>query len=271
MQYAIFYDQVMAQIAQGQAKSALIQLSGMLDATRMARGGYDAAGEALRHHELFALLNRIQPVSAQSGYEGKFAVPAFLQASDQSGLDPTARLLFEAMLDLPPVHAIIKRADHAGPILAQAWQDGRSICVMSSDPSRALRMLTGRDQSNITVCSASQMAAGTRYDLIYVPDLLFETDAATLAAMFSRLAAHLTPDGLALLTSLIPDHLGAGWRQLCLNWEPHCHNAQTLSAAADLAGVNARFYDDPQGCVLWCELARGGGDDDDDDDGSIIS
>ena len=267
MQYAVFYDQVMAQIVLGHAKNALIQLSGMLDATRMVCGGFEAAGEALQHHELFALLKRAQPVSSQSGCEQKFAVPAFLKAFDQSGLDPTARLLFEAMLDLPPVHAVIKRADHAGPIIAQAWQDGRSICLMGEDPSRALHLLEGRDHSNIHICASEQWAPKACYDLIYAPDLLFETAADDVAGAFSNLASQLTPDGLALLTSLIPDHLGTGWRQLCLNWEPNYHTAKTLTAAAHSAGLKARFYDDPEGCILWCELVRG----DVDHDGGITS
>ena len=269
MNHTQFYDRVMQQVEVGHARNALIQLSGMLDASGMNSGGLAAAGDALRRHDLFALLRRAQCPEPDTSTS---AIPTLLRApSLLPSFDPTAQMLFTAMREIPPVHAILKRGDHAGRIIAQAWKEGRSICLSGTGYSDALRILDGRDLGNVTVCGASELPraavrqrfdtladaleAGACFDLIYAPDLLFETAQDRLAETFSAVAASLTADGTALMSSLLPDHLGSGWRKLCLAWEPHCHAEEPLAHAAQAAGVTARFYDDREGCILWCEVA----------------
>ena len=265
MQYAQFYDQVMKQIEAGQAKNALIQLSGMLDATSMNAGGLAAAGDVLRQHDLYSLMQRALIGRSGEGGGRTSAFPALFDTPALShGFDPTTKRVFAAMQEIPPVSAILKRADHAGRIIARAWQDGRSICLSGTGYSEALRQLDRRDLSNISVCGAQQqfetldeaLASAQRFDLIYAPDVLLETKADALSATLTRITASLEPDGMALMTSLMPNHLGSGWRQLCLGWDPECHGEESLSAAADLAGIKARIYDDSEGCILWCELVR---------------
>ncbi len=273
MQITRFFDQILAQIEVGHAKSALTQLSGMLDAINMSESGLDEACDALHQHDLFTLFKGAR-FGAEKGNPQNRAVPWILTRGDQTnGLDPSTRMLAKAMQDLPPVHAILKREDHAMPIIMHAWQRGRSICLSGGNLSTALCKLGRRDLSNISICGPNErddpslrqhyltlddaLSGSETYDLIYTPDLLFETKPADLAATVSRLVARLAPFGTALLTSLTPGHLGSGWRKLCLGWYPNCHADQSLIEAAQLAGAKVRIYSDPEGCILWCEVMRG--------------
>ena len=264
MHYMQFYDQIMSQIEAGHAGRALLQLSAILDAAAMTPDGYAAAADALRQHELFPLVH----------HRHRLGIPSiFDKAEPPKGLNTTSQMLLAALDELPLVQALRARSQFAAPFIIQAWQAGRSICLSGSGIAGILQQLGGRDVSNIAVCGqgAEQhgynvrpfaaikdaLASQADFDLIYAPDVLFETAASDLASTFASAANGLSANGIARFSALTPAHLGTGWRRACLGWEPHVHDEMALSDAADAARLNARIYRDSGGCILWCDVSRG--------------
>ncbi len=78
--------------------------------------------------------------------------------------------------------------------------------------------------------------------------------AASLTTVLAWRGESLLQDGHIFLTAVLPDHLGSGWRDLCLNWNPQTHDEDRLEQAARAAGFDARSYRDESDCMIWATL-----------------
>ena len=94
----------------------------------------------------------------------------------------------------------------------------------------------------------------TRYDLILGPDLLDTSTTPQNAKLLQLMARCLSEQGSIIVAALLPQHLGAGWLNACLNWKPQWHDEATLQTLGQSAGLAVRAYRDESDCIIWAEL-----------------
>ena len=172
--------------------------------------------------------------------------------------------LAEAIGDIAIVRALHRRWQFVDQQVARAWRDGIDICLVGSAAADAVGALCGRDLSNVTRAvdlSALRKQRGATYDFICAADIADTSDASALKALFAALRQRLAPGGTAMLSALLPHHIGAGWAQTCLNWRPRQHSGPALLRLAAAARLEAQIFNDETNCIVWCVLRRASGSD----------
>jgi hypothetical protein len=263
MIYTRFYDSVLTQIEVGKVQDGINLLVGMLDTVDLQAGSLARAERELRNHSLCQMLLE-DPMIAHA--EAQPDNPAdrlkmIFQSSVDGEVSSTGRRLFAVTRELTFACGLRERHDSFRLKLRRAWQTGQPICLID-DSDALLEGMDGQDGANITVVGladvrhffAAAAKDGTRFDLILAPNLLDRHGAPALQTRFALMQSCLSEQGSIVLAGLIPQHLGAGWRSACLNWNPQCHNESDLERLASGAGMAARTYRDETDCILWAEL-----------------
>ena len=263
MTFARFFDAVLSEIEFGRIDQGINLLVGLLDAAHMqGRSLADARQELVRHVLHQMLLE--EPIYAQAAvkpddYAGLVDMASKTIAPER--ISTTGRRLFEATSNLPLIRALRQRRATVNQKLEHAWKDGLRICLVGNGANGGHTALSGRDLSNVTNIDINaedwpNLAAKseTQFDLICLPEVADTLDAAALFSLLLQARHLVSQTGTVFLSAVLPGHLGSGWRQACLNWQPNMHDAQALKRATSDAGFSARTYSDQSDCIIWAEL-----------------
>jgi hypothetical protein len=284
MTYAPFYDQVLSELILGSLHDGMIMLVGMLDTVSQDEASLAVAATSLRQHGLYELLLK-DPLCAlgnSTSNPGEALSDLICDRKTSPNLSSTGQRLFDVTRDLTFARAVQGRRRGTEDRLMRAWQSGQRICVLGHGQLRALQVLRGLDVSNVTVVSkdsivlarlgeefgasvklvydetvaflSSPSASTARFDLICACDLPDRHDAPELAALLLASRASLTETGKVLFASFVPQHLGAGWRSICLGWALTCHRKPDLIKLAEQAGLEAHIHSDVTNSIVWSEF-----------------
>ncbi len=279
-----FYDQILTEIQSGNVKDGITLLVGMLDAVAQDESALAAASASLKAHDLWALLLE-DPICALANAVPREPALMVDLIRDQSALtegSSTAHRLFEVTACLTFARAIRERQKTAEEKLVRAWQAGAQICILGGDNLRALRTLEHQDLSNITfvdpdpLCLVRSNAAfgnslvtvnaapkdflstslGARapFDLICATTVADQRATAALGALLGLARNWLSQNGTIHIASFVPQHLGSGWRRVCLGWEIECHTEAQITQSAAQAGLSTRTYRDITDSIVWGEF-----------------
>lgn len=263
-----FFDSVLSEIAFGRVDQGIGLLAGMLDALHLQGKDLIPACKALGQHMLHMMLLD-EPVyrhACQQPGQVAALIEIASQRPDALRLRPVGHRLFKATSQLTIVRALCQRRATAYQRLESGWRAGRSITTIGIGGTSWLQPLSGNDMSGVTCIDGSfdpnqtcEMinSQAAPADLICAPYLLDTVDAADIAALFASLRCLLSPQGILLLSTLIPDHAGSGWRRACLHWEPFAHDDQALRDAASEAGLSTQMLRDESDCFTWVSVRRG--------------
>lgn len=282
-----FYESILTEIQSGNVKDGVTLLVGMLDALAGDHRALSAASSALKAHELWALLLE-DPICASANAvprEPDILVDLICNQPALTAASSTARRLFEVTSSLTFARAIRERAKLAEEKLVRAWQTGAKICILGADNLRALRTLAGQDLSNIIFVDSDPqtLARSTAiygnsiigvnaspeaflsaapsnhapFDLICAATLADQHGPEALGDLLSKARNWLTQNGTLHTASFVPQHLGSGWRRVCLGWDIECHTEAHITQSAADAGLNARTYRDITDSVIWAEFRLG--------------
>jgi hypothetical protein len=263
MTIARFYDSVLSEIEFGKIDQGINLLVGMLDAVHMQECDLANARQELVRHVLHQMLLE-EPIYAQAvnipaDYAGLVDIASRSPADER--ISPTGRRLFKATSNLPLIRALSQRQTSVNLRLERAWKDGLRICLLGNGASGRYTAFSGRDLSNVTLIDSeakdwpSLLAkSGRQFDLICLAEVADSVDAAALFLVLEQLRPFVAPAGTAILSALRPGHLGSGWREACLNWQPNMHGSEALQRAATDAGFSAHIYSDESDCIIWAEL-----------------
>ena len=218
MNHAPFFDRVLTEIEGGHIATGVMQLSGMLDGLTGSTETLASARVQLREHQLFTLLSH----APQSG-----------AARTPSGA--TARRLSDATRSLTFIRASDERRRMMSERVAIAQRSGARVATL--------------DQAD-----DASAADDAPFDLICAPDLPDQLDKRALANLLSSIAARLANGGQFLIAPFLPDHLGFGWRRICLDQGFHCHTEADVRAAASLAGLALSTFRDATDSLMWSIL-----------------
>ena len=284
MAHSRFFDQVLDELNAGNTQDGINLLVGMLDTVDQRPEFFGAACDELQGHALAAMLREDPLFAASPVNPGNDSAMLHLIATGELAADvsPTGKRLFAATSRLKLSRALRGRRLAGGERLSRAWQLGRRICVLGGGILDAARGLAGRDLGNITVVeddrcltaklrcdfgesfqlietSSAQFLRGKRgpsqFDVICSVELADTCVSHGLATLMPAMRRRLAPGGTIALAALTPLHPGCGWRRAYLDWEPGCHEAESLAAMAAAAGLGARVYHDETSCVVWCEMS----------------
>jgi hypothetical protein len=261
--YARFFDSVLREIEFGNIDQGISLIVGLFDALHMQGRSLTKARQELVRHVLHQMLLE-EPIYAHAagnrGNAARLADIAFGASADEQ-LSSTGRRLFEATNTLPLIRGLRQRRAVIQQKLERAWQGGLQICLLGTNLSNWQTALSGRDLSNVTVIDNEEKEwpnletlTGAPFDLICLPDVADTLDGPALLALLARLRSFVSPAGIVILSALCPGHLGSGWREACLNWQPNMHDQETLQRAASDTGFSALIYGDQSECIIWAEL-----------------
>jgi hypothetical protein len=283
MIHSRFYDSVLTELQTGNVQHGITLLVGMLDTVSDDAAALDKASEVLKEHDLWQILLH-EPLCAHAA-----AVPhsnyvlgdILCEDNGHYAKTTTGVRLFDVTSELTFSRAFRERRKHASEVLIRAWQSGQKICLPSCSDFGALSALKGQDLSNICVADDNlecleklKSNLGQSINVIQQPAISFLHHAANMAQKFDLICAIELPDdlnqdaltahftamrgalasgGKILSASILPDHIGSGWRQACLDWTIHCHSEAQIEAAASAAGLSICTYRDAADCVVWAE------------------
>jgi hypothetical protein len=286
MTYTPFFDQVLSELLLGSLHDGITMLVGMLDAVGQEEASLAVAATSLREHGLYELLLE-DPLCALGKNSTKpGAALSDLICDQKTGpiLSSTGQRLFDVTRDLTFARAIKGRRRGTEDRLMRAWQSGQKICVLGQGQLRALQVLKGQDLSNVTVVSqdpaalaevgetlganvklvhdeaaaflSSPIGSTPHFDLVCACDLPDQMSAPELATLLLASRASLSETGKVLFASFVPQHLGSGWRSICLRWALTCHREPDLIKLAEAVGLAARTHGDVTNSIVWSEFTK---------------
>lgn len=264
MLYTRFYDQVLTEISAGKVNDGINLLVGMLDTVDIGPGSLAQAKRELSGHSLARMLLEDPSVADAEARPNDTAARIGMigRATAEGKVSSTGRRLFEVTSELTFARALRQRRESFQQRFTRAWQLGQKICVLINGGADAASQLCNADFSKATVIDADDAVRGLRsaedsaqrFDLILAPDLFDRSVESVLLDILKLAATSLNINGSIIVAALLPNHLGAGWRSACLNWNPHCHDEAALARIAAKAGLTARTYRDETDCIVWGEL-----------------
>jgi hypothetical protein len=263
MLYTRFYDQVLTEIAAGKVQDGINLLVGMLDTVGLRASSLLQAKRELCAHRLAQMLREDPVIAHARAHPNAIAQRIALLGSGTNNADvsSTGRKIFAVTHALPFVRALRQQHNDYADRLHRSAQQGLKICLFANSDNSAfialkpahLEMVTRVAPNDALAFLQSAAAQSANFDLILAPDALNQN---TSAQYLSRMSACLDQQGSIVVSAMLKHHLGAGWRSACLNWNPHCHDEESLERLASGAGMTARTYHDETGCVIWGELRR---------------
>lgn len=284
MTHTRFYNSVLTELQAGNVHDGIILLVGMLDSAGRDAAALEVAHKELTSHDLWQILLQ-DPLCAQAtAAPGKYSAlgDMICQEACPSAATSTGFRLFGVTHELTFARAFRERRRQAAEILVRSWQLGRRICLPGCSDFQALGALEGQDLSNIIVVDANpdclaqlkarlghsiatvnedplaflrrSAAEEHRFDLVCATEMLDALDQRDLPDTFAAMRGSLAENGKILTASLLPEHLGSGWRRACLGWNIHCHDDARIEQAATAAGLSVQTYHDATDCVVWAEM-----------------
>jgi hypothetical protein len=237
MLYTRFYDQVLTEISAGKVNDGINLLVGMLDTVDIGPGSLAQAKRELSGHSLARMLLEDPTVADAKARPNDTAARIGMigEAIAAGDISSTGRRLFEVTSELTFARALRQRRESFASRYTRALQLGQKVCVLTDNPDDALD-------------------SADAFDLILAPDLFDQTVESALSKFLKSAAANLNTDGSIVVAALLPHHLGTGWRSVCLNWNPYCHDEDAFARITAATGLNARTYRDETDCILWGEL-----------------
>jgi hypothetical protein len=116
----------------------------------------------------------------------------------------------------------------------------------SSQAAASRQTLTNRALSN----------SGGTAEQLFAVDSPDSCDAVELADALTALRDQLSPSGRLFISSFVPSHFGLGWQRIFGGVQLHCHDEQSLEAAASVAGLSIQHFRDASDCLVWAVLQR---------------
>lgn len=223
MNHSPFFDRVLTEIEGGHIATGVMQLSGMLDGLTGSTEMLASARVQLRQHQLFTFLSH----APQTG-------------SARPPAGATARRLSDATRSLTFIRASDERRRMMGERLTAADRAGSRVSVLDR-------------------ADEAELSEAGEFDLICAPDLPDQLDKRALASLLSSIAVRLAKGGQFLIAPFLPDHLGFGWRRICLDQGFHCHTEADVRVAASLAGLRLSTFRDATDSLMWSILTPASG------------
>jgi hypothetical protein len=281
-----FYDQILTFIGAGNVREGVNLLAGMLDAVNVAPQSLAQACSELLEHDLHRLLREDPAIGHAFQHPGQSSdlIELICNPGSQNDLSSTGRRLYSSTSELSFVRALRQRRKMMAQRLHKAWQSGTQICVLEPFLLSDLDNEQGGDFSNITLFvdapdmlpslrqkygpslrikqgSVDELMSYAHYEerqfgLICATEIADKRDAKSMKQFLANCNAILSNTGILSMPTLVPQHLGSGWRAACLNWSPHCYEEQKLERMAVSAALNVRIYRDELDCVVWGEFMR---------------
>ncbi len=257
MTHAAFFNSVLTQIELGKVEQGINLLSGMLDAACMQGASLIEAFAHLKQNMLHQVLLMEPGYRYAANHKGDSVglYAAIASAENIKDLGATGQRLCSVIATLPIVRALQQRQSRYEQLTLRAWQAGSRICLLEFPLSETF---AGRDVSNITSMDMLDIKhsqfINKSFDLICAPSLADTYDDAALTAALLHLKTMLAPNGRIIISSVLPLHLGTGWRLTCLNWDANTHSDEALLCCAAQSGFIANICRDESGCTAWCEL-----------------
>ncbi|MDH7975927.1 hypothetical protein QH494_27425 [Sphingomonas sp. AR_OL41] len=273
------YGTVLGEIEQGNGCGAMTCLALQLAMTR--------ARAALRDHPLHLVLledphthrARFKP----RGYAGDAPlIDFYYDQQPPARTSERGRALFEISSQFETAQAVRWRLATAQGLLEEAWAAGQRICSLACGHFREADALAGRamgkviavdqdrlslatvrarpgasvvpEQANVLHYLRAAARRGERFDLIYTLGLTDYLDERAMDLLYRLMNACLAPQGRIVLATFLPDHLGAGWLDACMDWHLVCRDEVDLARHARKAGLDARTFRDPTDSIVWCEM-----------------
>jgi hypothetical protein len=286
MSYSQFYDQVLNELLSGTFLEGLNLLVGMLDTLDQGGPEFEQAANTLKSHDLFEFLKRDPLVMANDAEEADFTIGADLicGADLPVSTSSTGRRLFQVTSNIAFARAYRQRRKTTQDRLISAWQAGQNICVIGHGQFMALQSLAGRELSNVTLISKSDQQADwlgsvfgsspricladptaflqksgqgdARFDLICADDVTDGLTTETLTQLAIAASSCLAPEGRLILAGFAPNHLGSGWRKICLGWDIFCHNENDFHKLGEAAGLTSRLCRDATNSVVQAMISK---------------
>jgi hypothetical protein len=281
-----FYDQVLTHIGAGNVRDGVNLLAGMLDAVH---GGSETMAQActeLLEHDLYRLLREDPLIGHAFANPGEPAdmIELICNPVLATSLSSTGRRLYSSTSELSFVRALRQRRKIMAQRVLRAWQNNAQILIFESHLFDRVDNAEGHDLSNITVAAATDEIAsdlrqkfgaslrtivgtadatiqfaeqrGDQFDLICAVELADQRAPENLQEFVARNRSVLAVSGVLAMPSLVPHHLGSGWRAACLNWTPYCYEEPQMMQMAEHSGMTVRTYRDEMDCVVWGEFMR---------------
>jgi hypothetical protein len=262
MLYTRLYDQILTEIEIGNVHDGINLLVGMLDAVGLQPGGLDNARRELGSHGLRQMLLEDPIFANAQAFPDHPDCRINMISSNRSNEDisSTGRRIFEATNGLTFARALQQRQLCFDQKLALALQQGQQICLLVNDAGEARERLDSKVTIEQIGSAPASLSGAARYDLILSAELGDKMDGHALATLLKMMRGCLRVDGNIVFASLLPQHIGSGWRSTCLNWEPNCHDELSLASIAAACGFTICTYRDETDCAVWseCKIAANG-------------
>jgi hypothetical protein len=286
MSYSQFYDQVLNELLSGTFLEGINLLVGMLDTLNHDGFAFEQAANKLKAHDLFEFLRRDPLVFTSDADKTGFTLGADLicGADLPVSTSSTGRRLFQVTSNIAFARAYRQRRLTSQDCLISSWQSGKKICVIGHGQFMALQRLAGRDLSNLTlIAGTAEQAArlgdvfgssphvpianqtaflhqsaegGAHFDLICADDIIDGLTTEALTQFVVAAASCLSATGGLILASFARNHLGSGWRKVCLGWDLQLRNENDFLALGEVAGLTPRLCRDATNSVVQAIFSK---------------
>ncbi len=284
-----FYDQVHALLEAGEVQSAMLLMMGQFNALTDQSDVFEFSTKTLRSHKLHELLMQ-DPYTARAfqkprGYPGDAAlIDLFYDQQPPPETSALGRAMFEVSGNVPGAAAVRERRVVAERLLADAWGQGKSICVLACGHLREADALAGKDLRRVTAVDLDPLSlervrekhgarinlvqanvfsylraaakAGETFDLIYTLGLTDYLDERAMALLHRLAARCLARQGTFFLANFLKGHLTEGWMDAAMAWPLICRDEAALVEHATKAGLRAHTFRDPTQTLVYCEMQR---------------
>jgi len=278
---------IAALVRAGDVARAITDLQDLLETARHDRAAWRTVRSALREHALFKLL-REDPIVAQAnahphGAAGSGELLDLIYDRRPGGaVSPLGQALLAITSRLTGLAAMRDRLSDGARLLTNAWQAGRTVCVLGCGHLREAAMLIGSDLTTITAVDIDGRAidavrrhhghaieaveanalrflqdaivAGRQFDLIYALGLSDALSDVALSSLCRLARACLTRDGRLVIANYVPDHASVAWMDAILDWQPIGRSTDDLSRIAVDCGYRSRCWTGGAGNIAWAEM-----------------
>lgn len=281
-----FCDDILSMIDGGKTHAGMTRLVEGLNSIQQSAPQLDAARRILRAHPLHAVLledpHTFRAFYKPRGYAGDAELIDFYYLREPPGdTSPRGQQMFSVSSGFPTSEAVRWRLGMAKSTLAEALTAKQRVCCLAcghfreadsaSDGSTTIvgvdqdllsldhiRRRHGSriqlEQANVIQYLKSAIRRGERFELIYSLGLTDYLNDRTLALLLRLMKGCLEPGGRIVLANFLPNHLGAGWLDACMDWRLIYRDEVDLNRHAKDFGLSMASVRDPTGNIVWCEM-----------------
>lgn len=282
-----FFDQTLRLFEVGEIPAAALLIAGKLHNAHADSTTWPETRATLHRHPIYQVLMQ-DPYARRSalrprGYAGDAGLIDIIY--DERHTEECSALgdaIFNCSIKFQASEGVRQRKAYAEVVIGEAWQAGKSICVLACGHLREADGLIGKDLSNITAVDQDPLslelvranhgdainlheanvfrflrqaaATGKRFDLIYTLGLTDYLDRRAMELLHRLMKACLAPDGSILLANFLPNHLATGWMDAIMDWQLIYRDERELEDYARGVDLIPRLWRDPTDCIVWCEM-----------------